>query len=83
MSPFDAALIFSAVIIAIEALVLIIRGRGYGPLSVRLIGISVVVLAGLILALADIPAQQRSAAYALLGVAFGYLAGKPAGQGDG
>jgi hypothetical protein len=45
-------------------------------------GISLVVLVALILAFSDIPSEQRSAAYALLGVAAGYLAGKP-GAGEG
>jgi hypothetical protein len=81
MSQLNAILIFSAVIFAIEAMVMIIRGTGYGPWAVRLMGISLVVLVALILAFSDIP-KQRSAAYALLGVAAGYLAGKP-GAGEG
>jgi len=83
MSQLNAILIFSAVVLAIEVMVMIFRGKGWGPMSTRLVGLTTIVLAALILAFADIPAEQRTPAYALLGVVAGFLAGKPAGAGEG
>ena len=83
MSQLNAILVFSAVIIAAEVSVMIFRGKGWGPMSTRLVGLTMVVLAALILSFAEIPAEQRAPAYALLGVVAGFLAGKPAGAGEG
>jgi hypothetical protein len=76
MSNLHATLIFSAVIIAIEAVVLIFRGKSWGPTSSKLVGLSLVALMTIIVAFSDLPTEQRSPAYALLGVVAGLLAGK-------
>jgi hypothetical protein len=76
MLPLFAILIFSAVIIGIEALVMILRGKTFGPISSRLVGLTIVALVTLIIAFSDLPSEQRSPAYALLGVVAGLLAGK-------
>ncbi|MFB9981201.1 hypothetical protein ACFSQQ_19715 [Mesorhizobium kowhaii] len=82
MSNLVAILIFSAVLIAIQSAVMIFRGKSWGPTSSRLVGFTVVVLAVLILAFSEIPAEQRAPAYALLGVVAGFLAGRPSDSGE-
>jgi hypothetical protein len=80
MSQQIAALIFAVAIIGLEVLVMIIRGRGWGPMSTRIVGLSLVIVAAVVLAMADMPNDQRSPVYTLLGVIAGYLAGRPGGE---
>ena len=80
MSQQIAVLIFAAAIIGLEVLVMILRGRGWGPMSTRIVGLSLVIVAALILALSDLATDQRSPVYTLLGVVAGYLAGRPASE---
>jgi hypothetical protein len=68
-----AVLIFGAVIIVAEVTVIMWRGRGWGTLSMRLIGLSLIVIGTMFLAVSKVSSDRLSAAYALLGGAFGYL----------
>jgi hypothetical protein len=77
-----AMLVFAAVIIGLEVLVMIVRGRTWGPMSIQIVGFSLIVLAVLILVAADLPADGRAPAYALLGVVAGFLAGKSGKEPD-
>ena len=68
-----AVLIFGAVVIVAEVAAMIWRGRGWGPLSIRITGLSLIVIATIFLAVSNVSSDRLSAAYALLGGAFGYL----------
>jgi hypothetical protein len=73
MSEPIAVLIFGAVVIIAEVSVMIWRGRGWGPLSIRITGLSLIVIGTVFLAVSNVSSDRLSAAYALLGGAFGYL----------
>ncbi|HXX09105.1 MAG TPA: hypothetical protein VEJ43_13665 [Pseudolabrys sp.] len=64
-------LIFGAVVIGAEAAIMISQGRSWGPHSVRIVGLSLIIVAAVFLAVSD--SQRVGAAYALLGVIAGYL----------
>ena len=78
MSEQIALLAFAVAIIGLEVLVMIVRGSGWGPMSTRMVGFSLVVLVGLILAMSPVAGDARSAAFGILGVVAGYLASRPA-----
>jgi len=82
MTQFFAILIFSASILAIVAIVSIVRGWGWDATSSRLAGLSVVVLASLIIAIVEIPNDQRTPVFSLLGVVAGFIAGKSSDGGS-
>jgi len=66
-------LIFGAVVLVAEAAIMIVRGHNWGPQSVRMLAITLIIIASVFLAVSD--SQRVGAAYALLGVIAGYLAG--------
>lgn len=68
-----AFLIFGTTVVMLEIAVIVFRGKAWGPLSTKLVGLTFVAVSAVFLALT----AQLSAAYALLGVAAGYLAGRP------
>jgi hypothetical protein len=76
MSDNIAILAFGAIVIIAESAVLIFRGRAWGPSSVRLTGLTVVIIATLYLAASSLSSDRVSAAYAVLGVVAGYLVGR-------
>ena len=67
-------LIFGIIVIAAEAAIVISQGRSWGPHSVRVVGLSLIIISAVFLAVSD--SQRAGAAYALLGVIAGYLAGR-------
>jgi hypothetical protein len=71
-----AVLIFGAVIIVAEVAVMIFRKRGWGNHSVRVVGLSMIIIATIFLAVSTVGPERLSAAYAVLGVAAGYLVGR-------
>jgi hypothetical protein len=77
MSESIAVLIFGAVVIIGEVVVMIWRGRGWGPLSIRITGLSLIIIATVFLVVSSVSSDRLSAAYALLGGAFGYLVTRP------
>ena len=80
MTEAIGVLLFGAFVLGIEVAVMIFRGRGWGPLSVRIFGVSLIVVATIFLAVSAIPGDRLSAAYAILGGAFGFLAGRSGNQ---
>jgi hypothetical protein len=78
MSNLVGVMIFGAVVIALEVSVMIFRGRSWGDNSIRIVGLSFVVIAGLILVFSGIGGEQMTAVFTLLGTVAGYLAGKTA-----
>jgi hypothetical protein len=74
MSNAIAVLLFGALVIVAEAAIMISRGHSWGPHSVRIVGMSLIIVVAAFLAVSG--AERIGAAYALLGVLVGYLAGK-------
>lgn len=66
-------LIFGAIVLVAEVAIMLVRGHDWGPQSVRMLAITLIIIASVFLAVAD--TQRAGAAYALLGVIAGYLAG--------
>jgi heme/copper-type cytochrome/quinol oxidase subunit 3 len=87
MANTTAVLIFGALVIAAEAGIMIVRGHSWGPHSVRIVGLSLIIVMTVFLAVSS--AERAGAAYALLGVFAGYLVGQygaasaPAKPSDG
>jgi hypothetical protein len=71
MSNPIAVLIFGAVVIVAEVAIMIFRGQNWGPHSVRIVGLTLVVVTAVFLAVSD--SQRAGAAYALMGVLAGFL----------
>jgi peptidoglycan/LPS O-acetylase OafA/YrhL len=82
MSESIAVLLFGAAIVGIQAAVMIFRGRSWGTQSVRIVGLSIIVIATIFLATSTVTAERLSAAYAVLGVAAGYLVGRVETKGE-
>jgi hypothetical protein len=74
MSNTIAVLIFGAFIIVAEASVMIVRNRGWGIHSVRIVGLTLISVAAVFLAVSS--SERVGAAYALLGVLAGFLVGQ-------
>ncbi len=53
---------------------MIVRGHSWGPHSVRIVGMSLIVVVAAFLAVSG--SERLGAAYALMGVLVGYLVGK-------
>jgi hypothetical protein len=66
-------LMFGTVVVIAEAAIMIARGHVWGPHSVRLLTMTLIIVAAVFLAVSD--SQRAGAAYALFGVIAGYLAG--------
>jgi hypothetical protein len=77
MTESYGVLIFGAIVIVGEVAVMIWRGRGWGPLSIRITGLSLIIVSTVFLAVSSVSSDRLSAAYALLGGAFGYLVTRP------
>ena len=73
----DAVLIFGAIVMLAEFGVMIWRGRGWGPLAIRITGVSLIIILTVFLAVSSVSSDRLNAAYALLGGAFGYLVTRP------
>jgi hypothetical protein len=71
MSNPIAVLIFGAVVIAVEVVIMFFRGQNWGPHSVPMVGLTLIVVTAVFLAVSD--SQRAGAAYALLGVLAGFL----------
>jgi hypothetical protein len=74
MSNAIAVLIFGGIVIAVEAAIMIVRGHSWGPHSVRIVGMSLIIVVAAFLAVSG--SERLGAAYALMGVLVGYLVGK-------
>jgi hypothetical protein len=61
-----AVLIFGAVVIIAEVVAMIWRGRGWGPLSSRITGLSLIVIGTVFLAVSKVSSDRLSAAYRYL-----------------
>ncbi len=71
-----AVLAFGLIIVGLEILVMLIRKKGWGELSSRLVGITIVVVAAIFLVVTNIALERITLAVGLLGTVAGYLLGK-------
>jgi len=69
-------LLFGALIIGLEIMVMVKRQRGWGAQSSRMVGITLVVVAAMFLATSSIGQDKIAPAIGLLGTVAGYLLGK-------
>jgi hypothetical protein len=70
-------LAFGLVVVGLEVLVMIKRKRGWGPQSSQIVGLTLVVIAALVLVTSQQVQQEKaSAAFGLLGTIAGYLLGR-------
>ena len=76
MTDSMGALIFGVLVIGMEILVMVKRGRGWGRDSTRMVGLTVVVVAAMFLGISTVPLERLSAAYTLLGTIAGFFIGR-------
>ena len=70
-------LLFGAVIIGITALVVAIKSdKGWGPYSMRIISVAIVVTVATFLVTLDIPEKSLTTPFTFFGLVVGYLFGK-------
>lgn len=69
-------LVFGAVIIIAEIVVLYRKSQGFGPQAVRIVGLTIVLTFAAALTSADIPVERLTAVIGLLATLAGYLAGR-------
>ena len=74
--PTASVLLFGAVVIGLEVLVMIKRGRGWGLQSSRIVALTLVVIAALILVVSQVQSEKASAGFGLLGTVAGYMFGR-------
>jgi hypothetical protein len=70
-----AVLIFGALIVGGEIYVMVRRDKGWGPSNKQIVGITVVIVAGLFLISGGYGQDQTSPMFGLLGAIAGYLFG--------
>jgi len=70
-----AVLIFGLLLVAAEIVVMLKRQRGWGPSSTQIVGLTLVVTAGLFLVVAGYSPAQIAPMIGLLGTIAGYLLG--------
>ena len=68
--------IVAVLALGLQVLVLVRRNMGFGPLTFKLWGLSLVVFAGLAVLALDPAEGQANAAWGLLGVIAGYIFGR-------
>ncbi len=68
-------LIFGAVVIAAEIFVMIRREKGWGQSNKQIVGLTLVVIAGLFLITGEYAQTQTAPMFGLLGAIAGYLFG--------
>lgn len=66
----------TVLVLGLQVLVLVRRNHGFGPLTFKLWGLSLVIFAGLAVLAFDPVEGQANAAWGLLGVIAGYLFGR-------
>ncbi len=71
-----AVLVFGLLIAGASILVMIKRQRGWGPRSIQVVGLTLVITAGLFLITAGYSENQIAPMIALLGTIAGYLLGR-------
>ena len=81
MSNPIAVLIFGAIVIAAELAIMYFRGQDWGAHSVRIVGLTLIVVTASFLAVSD--SQRAGAAYALMGVLAGFLICKSESKSSG
>ena len=69
-------LVFGAVVIGLEILVMLKRERGWGTYSTRLVGITLVIVSVMFLIISKVNDTRLASAFGLLGTIAGYLIGK-------
>lgn len=67
---------FGLILITLQVLVMLKLGKGWGPASIRVVGLTLVVVAGLFLITAGYSENQAAPMVGLLGTITGYLLGK-------
>ena len=76
MNTATGALWFGAFAVGIEVLVMLLRKRGWGAESTRLVGLTIIVVLGVYLVASDVPVERLSPAIGLLSIIGGYYIGK-------
>jgi hypothetical protein len=71
-----SVLVFGTLIIGLEIFVMIRRNKGWGIQSSRTVGISLIVVAALFLAAADVPPDRVTPVIGMLATVAGYLLGR-------
>jgi hypothetical protein len=71
-----SVLVFGILIVGSEIFVMIRRNKGWGIQSSRTVGISLIVVAALFLAAADVPADRVTPVIGVLATIAGYLLGR-------
>lgn len=71
-----AFLLFGAAVVGLELNVLTKKSAGFGPQSVRIVGITVVIIAACALTASNMALERITAVVGLLGTLAGYLAGR-------
>lgn len=79
MTSTYALLIFGAIVIGLEILVMIRRGKGWGTTSSRLVGLTLVAVLTVFVFLARNPEDDVAPVFAIIGTIAGYLVGKSDG----
>jgi hypothetical protein len=68
-----AVLYFGGAVAALQALILILRKRSFGPLSYRILSLTVIGTFGSCVALSDVSAERLAPLYTLLGALSTYV----------
>ena len=76
-----SVLVFGLAIMAGELLVMLKREKGWGPSSIQIVGLTLVVTAGLFLITAGYSQDQIAPMVGLLGTIAGYLLGRGSEEG--
>lgn len=73
-----SVLVFGIAVLALQCGVMLKRGTGWGPMSFRLVGFSIVAIAAMFFAVADVNEDTVAPTFGILGAIVGYLAGTSA-----
>lgn len=75
MQPTVAVLVFGAVLVPLEVYIMVRRDKGWGPSNKQIVGLTIVIVAGLFLIAGGYAQTQTAPMFGLLGAIAGYLFG--------
>lgn len=75
MQPSIAVLVFGVLVVAGEIWVMVRRDKGWGPSNKQIVGLTIVVVAGLFLISGGYSQSETAPMFGLLGAIAGYLFG--------
>ena len=78
-----AFLVFGALVILMEIVVLYRKNQGFGPQAVRIVGVTIVLTFAVALAASTLSVDRLTAIIGLLGTLAGYLAGRGEARAEG